>query len=363
MPTSIKPNLFICTSNQFGYLTDTYKYCEYGRHHFNITYLCWDYNLPKIELNNVSIIYINRNGNLFTRNFRLLQAIYDFINKNNFKYNFIVYIRGISIVKLLLPTSSIILDIRTASVHTKKSKRIIYNSFLRIESIFFKRISVISEGVANSLRLKKFQVLPLGGDNFKPISSRNLILTFIYVGTLAGRDIITFVKAFYQFCLNNSDQHFVLKIIGDSPNNELEELQDFVNQNQILNIELLGRVNQKDLHKQFLNANIGVSYIPIKPWYEFQPPTKTFEYLVSGLPVIATSTFENKKIIRENNGVLIDDNFDSIINGLEAIKNKFYSGGYDENLIKSESEKFSWKFIVENFLKSVLENGTFPKST
>lgn len=38
-------------------------------------------------------------------------------------------------------------------------------------------------------------------------------------------------------------------------------------------------------------------------YYDSQPPTKTFEYALSGLYVLATKTRENEKVITNDNGV------------------------------------------------------------
>jgi nucleoside-diphosphate-sugar epimerase len=72
-------------------------------------------------------------------------------------------------------------------------------------------------------------------------------------------------------------------------------------------------------HIYFDIHNIGVSYIPMLKCFDNQPPTKTFEYLLSGMPVIATATNANKDIINDVNGVLINDNSEEVYNGLTAI--------------------------------------------
>lgn len=40
-------------------------------------------------------------------------------------------------------------------------------------------------------------------------------------------------------------------------------------------------------------------YVPITDYYEYQPPTKTFEYVLSGLLCLATATSSNKEVITE----------------------------------------------------------------
>jgi glycosyltransferase involved in cell wall biosynthesis len=126
--------------------------------------------------------------------------------------------------------------------------------------------------------------------------------------------------------------------------------------NNILNIELIGRVNQSELHNYFNIAHIGISLIPIKPWFENQPPTKTFEYLVSGLPVLATATKENKKVITKENGILINDDIDSIKDGLRKIMKGFLDQSFNSQKIMETNKMYSWEYIVKNSFEKVLNS-------
>ncbi|MCO4293680.1 glycosyltransferase [Solitalea sp. MAHUQ-68] len=350
-----KKRVLITSSTQFGYLTDTLKYCEYLNKKFSITYVCWDYQKSKIEIEGIEVIYISRQGSLVERNFRLLKAIHRQIKKN-YDIVFSTYIRGISIIKLLSSTPKFNLDIRTLSVNRSWAKRITYNLFLKLESYAFKNISVVSDGVAKKLSIKNYTLLPLGGECYKETDTQSEKLIFIYVGTLQGRNFLTFIKAFHKFSKQNNSYKVHLRIIGDSPGNELSEIQNYTIQNKITNIELLGRINQDKLHPYFEDASIGVSYIPLTSWYEHQPPTKTYEYLVSGLPVIATNTFENNKVINPSNGVIIEDHESSIINGLSEVYLKFESHHFNQMMIKESSVSFLWKEVINKNLIKIFEH-------
>ena len=48
------PPLLIISQDQFGYLTDTFKYCRYLQTDFRITYVGWEYGLPAIALGRMS---------------------------------------------------------------------------------------------------------------------------------------------------------------------------------------------------------------------------------------------------------------------------------------------------------------------
>lgn len=66
-------NLVIISQSQFGYHTDTYYYCKYLKEEYTITYLCWDHSLPKIEMDGVRVVYVNREGNALVRTLRFLR--------------------------------------------------------------------------------------------------------------------------------------------------------------------------------------------------------------------------------------------------------------------------------------------------
>jgi glycosyltransferase involved in cell wall biosynthesis len=96
---------------------------------------------------------------------------------------------------------------------------------------------------------------------------------------------------------------------------------------------------------EFLQAaNIGVSFVPITPYYDMQPVTKTYEFLLAGMPMIATRTTQNKRFVNDTNGVLIDDTAESFADGLAEIKAK--SRMYDSPAIQEASRCHAWESII-----------------
>lgn len=347
----MKKKLLILSASQFGYLTDILKYCEFAKDEFDITVVSWDYERPKIEVPGVIVKYVHRNSSLLTRNLRLLKSYSDEVKKG-YDVVFANYSRGIALVRLLNLRSNFIIDVRTLCVNSKRLTRITYDFFLRIEILFFKHISVISEGVGHKLNLRKFYLLPLGGERFTTSPKTFEKLSFLYVGTLNNRNIIDCVKGFHEYLKNPSSTESTptFTVVGSSPNHELREIEDYVNTHNLgKNIIVIGAVPYNQLSDYFENANVGVSYIPLRSYFEYQPPTKTFEYLISGLPVIATNTYENKQIVKNGAGILIDDNVQSFTDSIHKayqMKDTFDS----EYLIKTYSE-FTWERIVhEKFI-------------
>ena len=114
-----------------------------------------------------------------------------------------------------------------------------------------------------------------------------------------------------------------------------------------------GQIPHDKIKPYFDLHNIGVSYIPKTEYFDVQPPTKTFEYLLSGMPVIATDTLENKRVICSKNGVLINDTAEAFYQGLVRIytdKNNF-----DSISIRNSSMQYTWYKIV-NDLNTLLQS-------
>jgi len=74
--------------------------------------------------------------------------------------------------------------------------------------------------------------------------------------------------------------------------------------------------------------------------------------MLSGMPVIATNTYENRQIVNENNGILIQDSALDFYNGLIGIYNKKES--FNSNHIIKSVESYTWAKIVNSNLKPFL---------
>ena len=117
-------------------------------------------------------------------------------------------------------------------------------------------------------------------------------------------------------------------------------------------VVLHGRIPNTELKPYFDKANIGVSFVPITNYYNIQPPTKTFEYVLSGLYTIATKTEENKAIVNSDCGYLIKDTEEDFIRALIYIwQNR---GDIDSKTVREEMVKYNWRNIVENDLENIL---------
>jgi glycosyltransferase involved in cell wall biosynthesis len=269
---------------------------------------------------------------------------------------FIHYFENCQYLKKLLPWKKMILDIRSLSINKDENQRIQYDSRLKKTCKHFDFVTIISEGLRKKLKLptEKSAILPLGSDVISRQPKTFESLKLLYVGTLNGRNIAQTIKGLSIFCKKYPQiQNISYDIIGDG--SELEEIKELVAEQDLSDkITLHGRIPHFELSPYFDKCNIGISYVPVTDYYEHQPVTKTYEYILSGMACIATNTFENKIIINNDNGVLCDDSPLSFAQALERItaNQSLYNSAYIQNTLKDHT----WQDIVENKLIPLLNS-------
>lgn len=358
MDKTVKNILFIIPA-QYGYHTDSYKYCEilseYYSRHYNVTYLGLALGKKECLSQKVKIYSVDK-GNSLSWRYNLYRAAKKLKKQIHFDTVFIYSFPLCSLFLFLFSRKSLIMDIRT-SVIEGKYKSIILNHLLKIESTFFKRISVISIGVATFLRLNKTKcrILPLGGDEQQLVEKNKEQISLLYVGTFYDRHIEKTIDGFAMFVQKHPNRKISYTIVGIGSDLEKREIIDRIVQYKLNNVHFVGEKRHEELVPYLKSHNVGISYIPLTNYYDCQPPTKTYEYLLSSMIVIATPTTENKKIINSKNGILLQsDSPIDFAKGLEQLwllKNSF-----DFKEIFRGAQKYSWNNIVSNYLIPIVED-------
>ena len=196
--------------------------------------------------------------------------------------------------------------------------------------------------------------MPLGSDIIS-----NKIKTFneikmIYIGTFNNRDLGQTIKGYVKFYDQYKDKIKIsYDIIGSGNKDEIKRINELVHSDfSNKNLKLHGYIKHNKLCEFLNDSNLGISYVPINEIYDIQPVTKTYEYLLSGIPVLATSTYENKLVINNSNGILINDNANDFYNGLVEFYNRI--NHFDSVEIMESSLKFNWEKIINNRLVKIL---------
>lgn len=348
--------VLIVNKIQYGYHTDTYKYTSYLKGEFDITYICFDSKLKKYNGNGIRIKYISNDGSFILRGFKFVHAIIKYILNNKTDLVFITYFQLASFLKIIFPLKKFILDIRTGSIANSWIKRKRYDGIMVLESLLFNNITIISDCLRIKLKLnsKKCHLLPLGSDIISKTKKSFNDLKIIYVGSFDNRNIHETIIGLNIFIQKYKSLKVTYDIFGTGSKGTEDLIKNTIEYeclNQI--VKLNGRKNHNELREYFDNCNIGISYIPITDYYDCQPPTKTYEYINSGILCIATKTTANKELICVENGILCEDNPISFFESLEKIY--LCKDNFNSEKIASTLIDFNWQNITDN-LSNYLNN-------
>lgn len=351
--------LLIVSFEQFGYHTDSYEYCRHLGDRFRITYLCPDQGLPRTSLADVEVIYRERSpfgkvelGLLLTANRLLLRRRFAVAFLRRTKFSFLLRLRH--------PRTAMVFDIRTGSVEENGLRRMVENTLLRANAVFFPNITVISRGLARQLGLpQRAHVLPLGADP-RPLTQEPYrdALRLIYVGTFKNRHLERTVEGLGDF-VRGADAGLPVRytLVGFGSEEELAKIRDAAAMAGLGDrVQVRHRIGREDLPELLAEHNVGVAFTPRVPWFEHQPSTKVFEYLQSGLLCIATDNQANREVISPANGVLVSDSADGFRRGLEKVAAMLPHWRPQE--VAESVRDHSWRGIVEDNLLPYLERIT-----
>lgn len=350
-----RKSILIIHKMQFGYLTDVYKWCQYLCDEYDITVVSLNRGFPTMSIDGVRVVEVCGKNYYFRGISFLIRCIVEILKSKGIII--LCYFNEVPILRRIFPKKKMILDVRTLSINEDEKHRKNYNSKLEALLSRFSQITVISEGVKSVLGEKacNASIVPLGAELGKTGINKSNNPRLLYVGTLCNRRIEDTINGLKIFIDNNPNVDILYDIIGDGADGDLQKLCDLV---QELNLKKYvtfhGRIPNDKIGPFLEKANVGVSYVPITDYYEYQPPTKTFEYVLSGLLCLATSTYSNKELINESNGFLIQDNPESFAKGLEYCCKKITN--YNPELVKETLLEYTWENIVNNKLRPVLDS-------
>jgi len=347
-------SLLIISRPQFGYYIDIFKWCQYLRDEYDVRVLTFDDGKEKIAIEGVKNIYVPNAGSRILRG--LLFMAISIFQILLFKGIIIAcFFEECMIYKQLFPRKRMILDIRTLAVSADEKIRMHKDEKLKKCIQLYDFVTCISEGVRNKIGVpcEKSALLPLGAERFLCPEKCFDTLKLLYVGTLENRNIEKTVQGFaLARKLTGMDMEY--DIIGDGPGNELANLNSCVRELGLENqIHIHGYVRHDRLSRFYEKCNIGISFVPLTDYYEYQPPTKTFEYALAGLYVVATDTAANREIITHDNGCLIKDTEDSFAAAITDIINGNIQ--IDASKIRSSTQDYEWRSIVNDLMKPILE--------
>ena len=347
--------ILIISKEQFGYHTDIYKWCEYLRNDYRIKVVCFG-GKQKKYIDNVEVHYVPHIGNRTVKGvlYILVSLLHILFNKD---ITIVCNFKGCEIFKKVFPRKRMILDIRTLGVIRDKELRAKEDEDTRKTAKLYDFTTIISEGTRDKLKLdkEKSAILPLGADIMSRKNKSFDSLHLLYVGTLQDRDIDKTIKGISLLLKKYPDIDIKYDIIGGGFNNEVNNFKELAKELELENVVTLhGYKHHDELQYFYNNCNIGVSFVPITEFYDHQPVTKTYEYILSGIYTIATETFSNKQIINKDNGFLIKDTPESFAEGIEHIISNLKV--LDSDTIRNTLLDSQWEIIVKHTMLPILKD-------
>jgi len=336
-------------STQFGYHTDTLMYCKYlNKSVFDIHYIGFDLGYDRYFIPEIAVHYVPCHKNKIIRSFVYLYYLYKINRQINFDLVFHVHTKFSLIIRSIFLFRNYIFDIRTGDLDDKRWKKNLKNHTITILSKLTKNISVISEGLGEELNLdqKNRHIIPLGGEYVPVIQKDFSTIHLLYVGTLSKRNIHETVDGLALFLKTNKTIKIEYEIVGSGYKKDEITLKESIDKNSLNDIvHLHGYIKYSELSPFFIKCNVGVVYIPQVDYYQNQPSTKLYEYLLTGIPVIATNTNENRLELNITCGVICEDNPIGFSEALEKIyQNRM---NYDSSQIQKQKRKSTWEIIVK----------------
>jgi glycosyltransferase involved in cell wall biosynthesis/peptidoglycan/xylan/chitin deacetylase (PgdA/CDA1 family) len=348
--------LLIVDQHQFGYLTDTYSYARHLVEDTEITYIEWDFRFPRMRLDGVGEISVSREGNKIVRTLRYIRAVARLLRSGRFDVAFIVYFPGCSLLRLVHPSPPLVVDLRTGSEKDGRLQRWLENKMMFLESSLYRNVSIISDSLRALLgfRAGRCHLLPLGAEprQYPPKTFDELRL--LYVGTLSQRHIDKTVEGTDAFLRKHGGQiRLTYDIVGGGHAEDEERVRNAVTRSAYGDrFRIHGRIPYEHLEPFLERCNVGVGFIPQTPYYECQPATKIFEYILAGMPVLATGTAENRLILSEINGVVHEDSAQGFYEGLEQLHAR--QAAYNSDAIRASVADYHWRNIVRGNLRPFL---------
>jgi len=187
----------------------------------------------------------------------------------------------------------------------------------------------------------------------KEIMSSNI--TIVHEGNLdiKTRGLDKYLYAAKEVLQKYPDVKFVT--VGRAPKEDIEWMNSFIKINKLeKNFTFTGWVDFNKIPDYLFCSDIGILLLqPVSKNNMMGVPNKLFDYMASGIPVVACDFPNISKIVSDSNcGVLIDPRSHSEIAKaiIDLIENKNHAQALGLNGRKNFDETYNWEIMVSRLL-------------
>lgn len=248
--------------------------------------------------------------------------------------------------RLMLPKQKFALIMATPSVDKNRLLRLFTNKLLQINILFFSTLIADKYWRHDRLRLplNKIKIVDPAFHDFGFASKDFSVLRLVYVGVLSGRGVENTIEGLALFLRKNPKVKVTYDIFGRAKKHEIESLRAVINKFSIDSVvKLHGFLTQEEAAELIQTCNIGIAYLPNTSYYG-NSSAKTLEYLIAGLPVLATPSPFKTDFINDSTGVMHDDNPQAFAKGLELMYARRFD--YKPEEIRKKHLKYTMDEIV-----------------
>lgn len=238
--------------------------------------------------------------------------------------------------------------------------KIFYKSLKKCDKILAISETLREEFIKKGIQKEKIELIYMGTDTelFKPVKKKNKSFTAIYPGTITEeRGLSIILKGLADLSKHNIKVDF--KFIGCTRQNKNHIMSAIQKLNIKSKVTCLPVLPIESVARQIAEAHVGVSILEDNAYFRTSPPTKMFEYMSSGIAIVANDIKTHTDYLQNRRDCIIIHNTPKDFS--KAISSLYK----DRKLLKQisakalqESSKYSWpeqkvKFInvFEKLLK------------
>lgn len=258
---------------------------------------------------------------------------------------------------IFFPNRKFYVETSTPAVNKSKIIRTLIDTMLAITLKPYKHVGCGNPSIVKKLRIPENKVCysKIGYPEYTFSLKRFDKLNLVYLGTVNNRDIWKTVIGLKIFILKFPEIKITYNIIGGGNKKYVAELVKSIDENNMQNFVCYHGFQPVDfVNDIFTKCNIGIAFVPIVEYYDKVSTTKAVEYLLAGMPVIATKTTFATSLMKPEAGVLCEDTPEDFARALEEIylnREKFNS-----EKIREMYKHYAMSYVIKNSYIPILKS-------
>lgn len=178
-------------------------------------------------------------------------------------------------------------------------------------------------------------------------------LELVYNGTvnhLRGRDVML-----EAIVLANRERQIARLTIVGASDEQIRYCEEYARRSGIADaVRVCGRIPGREIPQILKNAEVGLCFMEDLPWWRFNPPTKLFEYLVAGLPVLVSDIRTHTQYVSDwHNGIVCQYDSRSLANAIVMLWTRRFLLPFLKSNARQSGEQYLWEKIEPEFLQAI----------